>query len=182
AQVEGQAIDLIRPQRLWFGRLIPVHGAGHTVHAQHSPSIGLYLNEFSDKIGVAAVGLDMQGHPHGAGDGEILGQHSTAIQQAVMGQLLDRALVTRSGIDQHVATAQRRNRLMRIIDIATWRSTWSRRSKAAVALQIESVWLYTRWWPALRMAPVIGHITGTILDPGAGGIKHLRLIPDARAL
>src|SRR5262245_62508313 len=52
AQVDGQAIDVIRSQRLWLGRRIPVHGAYHTVHEQHSPSIGLYLYKFSDKIGV----------------------------------------------------------------------------------------------------------------------------------
>src|SRR5262245_9643145 len=38
---------------------------------------------------------------------------------------------------------------------------------------------YTRWWPALRMAPVMRHIAGTVLDPGARGIKHRRLIHDA---
>ncbi len=32
------------------------------------------------------------------------------------------------------------------------------------------------------MAPVIGHIAGTILDPGAGGIEHRRLVHDAGAL
>src|SRR5262249_11832508 len=32
AQVNCQAIDVIRPQRLWLGRRIPVHGAYHTVH------------------------------------------------------------------------------------------------------------------------------------------------------
>src|SRR5262245_48597791 len=182
AQVDGQAIDLIRPQRLWLGRRIPVHGAYHAVHEQHGTSVGLYLDELSDKIGVAAVGLDVQCHPHGAGDGEILGQHLTAIHQAVMGQPLDRALVTWSGIDQHVATAQRRNRLARIIDIAAWRTAWPQRAQAAVALQIESVQPDIRWWPALRMAPVICHITGTVLDPGAGGIEHRRLIHDTGTL
>ena len=49
-------------------------------------SIPPYLDELGDKVGVAAVGLDVQRHPHGAGDGEILGQHLTAIDQAVMGQ------------------------------------------------------------------------------------------------
>src|SRR4029453_13276420 len=120
--------------------------------------------------------------PHGAGDGEILGQHLTTIHQAVMGQPLDRALVTRSGIDQHVATAQRRNRLARIIDIGAWCAAWSRCGQAAVAPQIESVRPYTRWWPALRMAPVMRHIAGTILDPGAGGIEYRWLIHDAGAL
>src|SRR5262249_15248108 len=114
--------------------------------------------------------------------GEVLGQHLTAIHQAVMGQPLDRALVTRSGIDQHVATAKRRNRLARIIDIAAWRTAWPRRGQTAVAPQIESVRPCTRWWPALGMPPVICHIAGTILDPGAGGIEHRRFIHDTSAL
>src|SRR5262249_45552444 len=97
-------------------------------------------------------------------------------------QFLDRTLVTRSGIDQHVATTQGRNRLAWIIDIGAWRTAWPRRGQAAIALQIELVRPDTRWRPALRMAPVIGHIAGTILDPGAGGIEHHRLIQDAGAL
>src|SRR5262245_41042312 len=181
-QVDGQAIDLIRPQRLWLGCRIPVHGADHTVHEQHGTSVGLHLNELGDKVGVTAVGLDVQCHPHGAGDGEILGQHLTAIHQAIMGQPLDRALVTRSGVDQHIATAQRRNWLARIIDIVTWRAAWPRHSQATVTLQIESVWPGIGWWPALRMAPIICHIAGTILDPGTGRIEHRRLIHDAGAL
>src|ERR1043166_7759034 len=32
------------------------------------------------------------------------------------------------------------------------------------------------------MAPVIGHIAGTVLDPGAGGIAHRRLLHDTGAL
>src|SRR5215471_15960062 len=56
AEVDSQAIDVIRPQRLWLGRRLPVHGADYTVHEQHSTSVGLYLDKLGDKIGVAAVG------------------------------------------------------------------------------------------------------------------------------
>src|SRR5262249_22991377 len=63
-----------------------------------------------------------------------------------------------------------------------WHTAWPRRGQATVALQIESVRPGTRWWPALRMAPVIGHIASTILDPGAGRIEHHRLIHNTSAL
>src|SRR5205823_3423846 len=40
-----------------------------------------------------------------------------------------------------------------------------------------------KWMPpALRMAPIMRHIADTVLDPGAGGIEHRRLIHDAGAL
>src|SRR6516162_4561415 len=97
----------------------------------------MQVDQLSDKIGVGAARLHVQGYPDFTGNGHILGQQLSAVDQAVIGQRLNWALVARSGIDQHVASTQGRDRPAWIINIAKGCTTWPVCGEPAVAPQKE---------------------------------------------
>ena len=108
AEADRHLIDAARFERQRPGRRIAVHRAHDAVHQQHRAPVRLQLDQLGDEIGVRAIRLHLQCHPHGAGDRQIGGQRLAAIDQAVIRQRLRRALIA-AGRDRSACCARRRS-------------------------------------------------------------------------
>ena len=105
-------------------------------------------------------------------------QALTAVRQAIVGQGLDRTLVARTAVDQHVTPAEGWNRTPGVVDITAPVAARTVRAEAAVAPQIQPLADDSRRRPVLGVTPVIGDIAGLVRNPGTGRIQNRRLIRD----
>ena len=91
-------------------------------------------------------------------------------------------MIARAGVDHHIAAAERRNRPVGIVAVASGLAIWTVGAEAAIASQIELLWNSSRRRPAFRVAPIIGNVIFLIGDPRARRIEDRRLAHDPRAL
>ena len=137
AESDGQRLDPSGRQRLRPGRRVAVHRAHHPVHQQHGAPVRVTSISLATKSVSGQSDCDMQSDADLAGDRQIRVKRLAAIDQAVIGQRLSRALVARAGVDQHVAPAEGRDRVARIVAIAARPRRPAIGAEAAVAAQIE---------------------------------------------
>ena len=177
-QVDRDGIDRagFEGLRVIVGRVedrLLIQGAGHPIHEQQRTPVRGDFDELGDKVGVGAVGTHLERDPHRTRQRQVMGQLLAGIHQAVVPQGLDRALVHLAGGDQHVAPAERRVRLARIVGIPPWVPSRGR-AEAALARQEDALRSRAGRRPGLRSSPIIGSVGLFRLDPRPGRIEDSR--------
>src|SRR5690242_4211239 len=115
----------------------------------------------------------MQSRTHLSCNRQLRVKRLSAVDQTVIGQGLNRALVARPGINQHVAPAQSGDRPPRVVAIAQG-GTLRPAAEPTVAPQIESPQLGVLGRPALGVAPIVWNVMRGVLDPGSWRIEYRR--------
>src|SRR5712691_7888949 len=116
-QIDGEEIWRSRLHELWRAGRLPVASADDAIKEILGVAVGMHVYEFGGEVGIDRRRRRPEGDGHGPRHLQRMLQRVRGVDQDVM-PFFDRSLILHPYINGEIVAAQRRNGVVRIVDIS----------------------------------------------------------------